>query len=117
MARIVLFVIAFVFLVTGTTFAKEDHTFQTGKLINVTYDERAERRGPVRDAIFTVQIGDLTYTARGGHIAPNSGDTAQGLIIGDPVQAAIDNGDLFLLKPNGKEIKAKIIRRERTQQP
>jgi hypothetical protein len=37
------------------------------------------------------------------------------LIIGDPVQAAIDGEDLILLRPDGRELKAKIVRRERAK--
>ena len=36
-------------------------------------------------------------------------------IIGDPVQAAVEGEDLILLRPDGKELKAKITRRERAQ--
>jgi hypothetical protein len=45
----------------------------------------------------------------------HSGDPGHGLIIGDPVQAAVEGEDLILLRPDGKELKAKITRRERAQ--
>jgi hypothetical protein len=34
-------------------------------------------------------------------------------VIGDPVQAAIDGDNLILQRPDGKEIKTKIIQRKR----
>jgi hypothetical protein len=37
------------------------------------------------------------------------------LIVGDAVQVAIDGENLILLKPEGKELKVKITRRERAQ--
>ena len=62
-----------------------------------------------------VQIGDLVFTARGDRIRRHSGDVGQGLIVGDAVQAAVDGGDLILLKPDGKELKTKIVKRARAQ--
>jgi len=89
--------------------------FQTGKLLSITVDERLIEGTSYRSAIFTVQIADLVYTARGGRIRRRSGDFGQGLIIGDAVQVAIDGGDLIFLKPDGKELKTKIIKRARAQ--
>jgi hypothetical protein len=66
--------------------------------------------------IFTVQIGDLVYTARGGRIRRRSGDVGQGLIIGDAVQVALAGSEyLIFLKPDGKELRTKIIKRARVQ--
>jgi len=93
----------------------KQHDFQKGKLINVTTDERLIEGTSARWAIFTVQISDLVYTARGGRVRRHSGDFTEGLIIGDPVQAAVDGGELILLKPDGKELKTRIIKRERAQ--
>jgi len=57
----------------------------------------------------------LVITSRGDRIRRRSGDLGQGLIIGDAVQLAVDGGDLIILKPDGKELKTKIIKRERAQ--
>jgi hypothetical protein len=54
----------------------------------------------------------MAYTARGGRIHRHSGDVAKGLIVGDPVQAAIDGENLIMLKRDGKELRTKIIKRE-----
>ena len=89
--------------------------YQTGKLLSVTTDERLVEGTTHRWAIFTVQIGDLVYTARGERIRRGTVDFAQGLIIGDAVQVAINGEDLIFLKPDGKELKSKIIKRERSQ--
>jgi len=94
--------------------AKRD--FQTGKLVSVTEDERLIEGTSHRWAVFTVQIGDLVYTARGERIRRRSGDIAQGLIIGDALQVALDGNEyLILLKPDGRELKTKIITRARKQ--
>jgi hypothetical protein len=93
--------------------AKRD--FQTGKLLSVTAEERLDEGTTYRWAIFTVQIGDLVITARGDRIGRHSGDIGQGLIVGDAVQAAVEGGDLIMLKPDQKELKAKIIKRARAQ--
>jgi hypothetical protein len=103
-------------LVTTALGATKQHEFQTGKLIDVTADERLIDGTSYRRAIFTVQLGELTYSARGGRISRRSRDYAQGLIIGDPVQVSIDGDHLILLKPDGKELNTTIIKRVRTQQ-
>jgi hypothetical protein len=92
-------------------------TFQAGKLINITEKEETFNGTSLRRAIFIVQIGDLIYTAKGGIIRPHAGDVGQGLIIGDAVQAAVDGEDLILLKPDGKELRIKITKRERVVAP
>jgi hypothetical protein len=96
-------------------FGAAKHDFQTGKLLSVTVDERLDEGTTYRWAVFTVQIGDLVITARGDRVRRFSGDIGQGLIVGDAVQAAIDGGDLILLKPDRKELKAKITKRSRAQ--
>jgi hypothetical protein len=90
--------------------------FQTGKLVGVTEDEELVKGTSYRWPVFTVQVGDLVYTARGGLVRRRSGDLAKGLIVGDAVQVALDGSDnLILLKPDGKELKIKITRRARAQ--
>jgi len=101
-------------LVPATAFlGATKRAFQTGKLISITADERFVEGTSYRRAIFAVQIGDLVITARGGRIGRRSGDIGQGLIVGDAVQVAIDGGDLIFLKPDGKELRTKIVKRER----
>jgi hypothetical protein len=96
-------------------FSAARHDFQTGRLLSVTADERLDEGTTYRWAIFTVQIGDLVITARGGRVRRHSGDIGQGLIVGDAVQVAVDGGDLILLTPDRKELKAKITKRARAQ--
>jgi hypothetical protein len=91
------------------------HDFQSGKLMNIATDERLYEGTTMRWAVFTVKVADMVYTARGERVRRHSGDPGQGLIVGDPVQVAIDGETLILLKPDGKELKAKITRRERAQ--
>ncbi|MFY9855833.1 MAG: hypothetical protein WAK26_18340 [Terracidiphilus sp.] len=99
----------------ATLFAGQKHEFQTGKLLNVTTSERLVEGTSVLRAIFTVQIGDIIYTARGERVHHRSGDIGQGLIVGDTVKVTVDGDDLILLKPDGKDLKIKIVRRERAQ--
>lgn len=106
-------VLALVYATNSFGAAKRD--FQAGKLLSVTVDERLEDGTTYRWAVFTVQIGDLVITARGGRVRRSTGDIGKGLIVGDPVQAAIDGSDLILLGPDRKELKAKITKRARAQ--
>jgi hypothetical protein len=91
------------------------HDFQTGKLMNIATDERLYEGTTIRWAVFTVKIAGVVYTARGERVRRHSGDPGQGLIVGDAIQVAIDGENLILLKPEGKELKVKITRRERAQ--
>lgn len=93
--------------------AAAKHDFQTGKLINIDSEETLINGTSFRSAILKVEVAGVVYSARGERMRRHSGDPGHGLIIGDPVQAAIDGENLILLKPDGKELKAKITRRER----
>ena len=115
MVRKAFLVFALAMTLTTALSGATKHVFQTGKLISVTSDERFVEGTSYQWAIFRVQIGDLTYTARGERIRRHSGDIGQGLVIGDTVQVVVDGENLMLLKPDGKELKAKIIKRERAQ--
>jgi hypothetical protein len=92
-------------------FGKKD--FKQGKLVNISKEDLGSKKKADHMALFIVQIDNLIYTGRGGKVDKKSGDMGQGLIVGDPVQAAVDGENLYLKKPGGKEIKTKIIKRER----
>jgi hypothetical protein len=94
-------------------YAGTHRDFQTGKLLDVSSDERLVEGTTVKHAVYEVQLGDIVYFARGERIHVRSGDVGHGLVIGDPVQAAIDGDNLILQRPDGKEIKTKIIQRKR----
>ncbi len=102
------------------------HDFQTGKLLDITADTKLVDGTSIRHAIFVVQIDDLIYTARGDRLGrvkaslitmaiTRSGDNGQELIVGDPVQVSLDGDELIIRKPNGKELKTKVIKRARAQ--
>ena len=91
------------------------HSFQTGKLLEVTTDQRLVDGTSYSHAIFVVQIGDIVYTLRGERVSARTKDYAQGLIVGDSVQVSIEGEHVFLLKPNGKDLKASILKRERAK--
>ena len=92
-------------------------TFTAGKLLDIGASERVIDGTVYKSAEFTVQVADIVYTARGARIKRWTKDVGQGLIVGDPVQVAIDGGTLIFLKPDGKEMKATITKRTRAQAP
>jgi co-chaperonin GroES (HSP10) len=102
-----------VLVLTAMSFAGAHHDFQAGRLVAVTSDERLIEGTTVEHAVFEVEIGDIVYFARGERMRRHGGDAAHGLVVGDPVQAAIDGEDLILQRPDGKEIKTRIIQRKR----
>jgi hypothetical protein len=87
--------------------------FQTGKLVDITSDEQVKKGTSSSYAIYQVQIGDIVYFGRGEKQQKHPGDPGHGLVVGDPVQAAIDRSDLIIQRRDGKEIKTKIIKRQR----
>lgn len=111
-----LLVVLVLVLCFGTSYALAgSHTFQTGKLIDVTTDERLNEGTSHRSAIFTVQIRDIVYTLKGERVSQRTKDYAKGLIVGDPVQAAVEGENVILLKPDGKDLKTSILKRERAK--
>lgn len=111
--RAVLSIALTMMLVPAIVAAKRE--FQTGKLIDITADETLVKGTTQRWAVFTVQIGDVLYTARGDRLGRNAGDPGKGLIVSDAVQVAVDRDHLIIRNPNGKEMKLKITRRARPQ--
>ncbi len=95
-----------------SAFAK-DHNFQPGKLVDVTTDDRLGAAQTRRKAILVVDLDDLEYTLDAGRVPPNGRDYAHGLIVGDPVQVSVEDKDVVLRLPNGKDLKTAIIKRSR----
>ncbi|HEX4135332.1 MAG TPA: hypothetical protein VHY84_12030 [Bryobacteraceae bacterium] len=112
MSRLFVFILATASVALN---AAQSHDFKTGKLLDIGSSERVLEGTVYRSALFTVQIEDIIYTARGDRIRRGSGDVGKGLIVGDPVQVAIDGERLIFLLPNGKEMKTTITKRARAQ--
>jgi hypothetical protein len=112
--RKVLLIIAVTLAFTAALGA-EKHEFQTGKLVDITDDERLHEGTSLRWAVFTVQMEGVIYTARGQRMRRRTGDPGKGLIVGDPVKVALNKDELILLNPDGKEMKMKITKRARAQ--
>ena len=101
-------------LFLGTLFAfAGQHVFQTGKLTNATTQDTMKKGTSHRNVIFTVQIGDIAYTLKGGNVSPKAKDYTKGLIVGDPVQACVEGEHVILRRPDGKDMKTSILKRER----
>jgi hypothetical protein len=101
--------------VTTVYGAKKNHEYQTGKLVDISTEQHFVEGTSHKRAIFTVQVGEIVYTARGGHVTRHSGDIGKGLVVGDPVKVVEDGDHLFLLLPDGKELKTTIIKKTRAQ--
>jgi co-chaperonin GroES (HSP10) len=93
--------------------AGKNKEFQTGKLVDISSDEKLNKGTSVGYAVYQVQIGDIVYFGQGEKLPKHPADAGHGLVVGDPVQAAVDGKDLILQRPDGKEIKTKIIKRQR----
>jgi len=110
------FSLGFSFLLSSVGFcAGAHHDFQAGKLLDISSDEQVKKGTSHQFAIYQVQVGDIVYFGRGEKQVKHPGDTGRGLIVGDPVQAVIEKDDLIIQRPDGKEIKTKIIKRQRAE--
>src|SRR5207245_1095045 len=87
--------------------------YQTGKLVDVAYDDVLHSGSSQRHAVYQVRLGDVIYSAEGDKLKGHKGDPAHGLIVGDEVRVAIDGDHLFLRRPDGKDLKTTIVKRER----
>jgi hypothetical protein len=116
MARKTLFIFTLALIFATSLLGATKGDFQAGKFLKVTTDDQVTKKETIRTAVFTVEVGDLIFTARGERVHPKTGDLGEGLIVGDPVQALVDGDKLILLKPDGKELKLKITKRERASQ-
>jgi hypothetical protein len=106
--------VVFSFLLSAVClWAAPRHEFQSGKLVDIGSTDRVEKGTTRSYAVYQVQIGDIVYFGRGEKLSKHPGDSGHGLIVGDPVQAAIDGSDLIIQRPDGKEIKTKIFKRQR----
>lgn len=103
------------FMISAIAFAKS-HAYKTGKLVNVTTDERLNDGTSFRRAILTVQVDGISYTLQGERVNAHTKDYANGLIIGDPIQASVEGSNVYLLKPDGKNMKTAILKRERVSE-
>jgi len=91
------------------------HTFQSGKLLDVSTDTRSNAQTTRTLAVFTVQIGDIVYTLDGGLVSLHAKDYARGFIVGDPIQASVEGDHVILLRPDGKNLKTTILKRTRAE--
>jgi hypothetical protein len=113
--RKVVLLVAIGLTLATTSYAAPDRGFQSAQLLSITSTKGLDNVATHRFAIFTVQIGDVIYTASGKRIKHPTDDYQEGLNAGDAIQAAISGNDLILRKPNRGELKTKIIRRARAQ--
>ncbi len=88
--------------------------FQTGKLVDVGYDDVLHSGSSQRHAVYKVRLGDVIYSAEGSKVKHNA-DPAHGLVVGDDVRVAIEGDRLFLRRPDGKDIKTTIVKRQRAE--
>jgi hypothetical protein len=123
-------------LLTAASYAKTAPACQTGKLLDVQEDIEFVPTTQIGQAqqskkgknwtmitlpstrkqttyIVKVQLGGIIYTAR------SSGDfwgyNPSSMVVNSDVEACVDSNKLVLTRPDGKQYKPTIIRRERDQ--
>ncbi len=97
-----------------TAFAS-NRDYQTGKLVDVNYDDLLHSGSSQRHAIYQVRLDDVIYYAESGKLKARAADPAHGLIVGDHVRVAVEGDRLYLRRADGKDIKATIIKRQRVE--
>src|SRR5436190_23571882 len=128
-----LFVFFLSLLVPKILYSKDNtpKEYQSGKLLDIskvvhkvtTYKTVRNKDGsstttPTTDDeniyYLSVQLGDMIYVGRWKPMWSFS--KVSDWIIGDPIDLRLNKNDLFLKKPNGKELKTKIEKRIRASE-
>jgi hypothetical protein len=106
--------IVFCTLVFTAVAVANTRDYQDGKLVDVSYDNVLHSGSSQRHALYQVRLGDVIYSAEGDKVKSKN-DPAHGLIVGDNVRVALDGDHMYLRRPDGKDIKTVIVKRERAQ--
>ena len=108
--RKTLFMVALT-LTLGTTLCAQTK-FQKAELLSITSGRGLDNDASHRWAFFAVQIGNIIYTGSGKRIKHQTDDYQEGLSAGDRVEAAVSGNEMILRKPNGGELKTRIVKKE-----
>jgi hypothetical protein len=106
--------VVFCLLALSVASFARDRDFQTAKLVNVSYDEVLRSGSSQRHAVYKVRLEATIYSAEGSKMHHPT-DPGHGLVIGDQVRVAIEGEHMFLRRPDGKDIKATIVKRQREE--
>jgi hypothetical protein len=90
-----------------------EHTYEHGRLLDATTEDRLKKGTTTSHAIFTVEVDGVIYTLRGEKVGANAKDYAKGMVVGDPVEARVDGEHVYLRTPKGKELRTDILKRAR----
>ena len=92
--------------------AAESKSYQTGKLLDVevkVYDnDRADYY------YITVQLGQMTYVGEYRAAFLWSYEPKE-WVVNDPIEVRFEKDKMFIKRPNGKELKTKVVKRIRTE--
>jgi hypothetical protein len=113
--RKTLLILAVALTLATTVPAAPNSDFQAAELLSITSRKGLDNVATHRWAIFTVQIGDVIYTGSGKRIKHPTDDFQEGLNAGDAIHAAIKGDEMTLRKPDGGQVKTKIIKRAPAQ--
>jgi hypothetical protein len=86
--------------------------FEKAELLSITSGKGLDNDATHRWAFFTVQIGNVIYTGSGKRIKHKTDNYQEGLSAGDAIEASVSGNDLILRKPNGGEVKTRIVKKE-----
>lgn len=111
-------------VISVVCFAAEKQ-YQTGKLVDVESEGYSRLVGNASTGSSTsiryhenrisVQAGDTIYVGECTQKPHWSSCKPGDWVIGDPIEFRIEKGHLWLKKPNGKELKTKIVKRVRVE--
>lgn len=104
--------------------------YQKGKLLDVITEGRSVYTGVISNQVgnwnygtlgrrnerifnYIVQVGEMVYA--GEYVKKNifQYNPASDFVVNDPVEVHIDGGKMYLKRPDGKELKTKIVKQMR----
>lgn len=112
LVRKMLFLLALVLMLATTFQAAGKLEFQKGEVLSITSGKGLDHNITHRWAVFAIQIGNVIYSGSGKRIRHPTDDYSEGLHDGDAIRAAVSGNEMILLKPDGKELRTRIIKRE-----
>lgn len=105
-------ILAILLLLCSTAFGAA-REYQDGKLERIYQQDVTQMHIMESTSMFTIRIGDLIYEGKGPRIRKYTKDYAHGLIVGDPVKAAVEGDHIYVKTPKGDDLKLGLLMRAR----
>lgn len=116
--------LALVLLVAATPAFTKNKTYQTGTLLDQTFEDTSQSASvrvssgtavvgspiPGRTYTFRIRVEDLVYVAE---YKAGKRSYLPECIVNDPIELRVQKDRMFLKRPDGKEVEVEVVKKER----